>query len=300
MVYLLIVECQGHVSLLIVCLNTSVLSQYLGRLDCEARVFQFRVHIIHAHMAVDDAAIVRCAEFRLADAMKQAYAEGIDDMLGDGLRPEDASPTLPSSTLVSVKQSAAHTRRKACRQRQKEALGHPPTRQTIDRIVHDATSSYIDIGMPQMRHIRGAMTGPRARPLFDVQPQPRQVAELLNQGFEYISSSGKPLVLLDQHYRLFACFTGYPHDLSYLTAVSRAFDLIMELSNGVRFSGTHKWGSFPAINFGIHHSIGLKAPCRLKLTQGAAHIVGRLTSDPDIQHIAHFDSCQSLSLPFPL
>ena len=238
-----------------------------------------------------------CPNFSLSDAFQHTYSIDSDDT--------DQSHfgefgIVSTAEAIPQKQSSAHLRRKARRQREKQILGHSPTQKTINRIIHEAKPLYIDsdLNLQSIGHIRGAYTGPNERFSSPSQRQafkaenvrPRIAADLLAEGYQYIPWTGQPIALLDANYRLFACFTGCPDDPSYNTAANRAFDLVMQLSSSVTPSGAHRRGAFPAINFGLHHGQGLKAPQAIKLNKTAAAVVNTLVSSPDIQRLAHFDS----------
>ena len=204
--------------------------------------------------------------------------------------------TLNPVDLTS--QSAANRRRKARRLRSRAKLGHPPTRQTIDSIVHTALPLYTDFTTVKLDHVKGAFTSKCQQPrttktlkqaLADEMKRPRNVEELVSQGFQYIKWEGKSLYLIDSCNIVFAVIAAPPSKQDYASAAQQAYELAMRLSAKVT-SSPHRRGDFPAINCGVHHGIGLQAPVNLKLRKSECDVLEELLGDPGFQRLCVFQS----------
>ena len=194
----------------------------------------------------------------------------------DGCAPSAGSASPALKTSISLKtQSQANRRRKARRSLSKQLHGHPPTRETLERIVHEAEIQHVDFATQETAHIRGAFTGVCERFATEALKKahqeeirrPRSVEELLSQGFQYIGWEGRSIYIVDCNNIVFAVIAAPPSQSDYSLSAERAFQQIMLLSQRLPVPAVHRRGAYPVLNLGIHHGIGLKQPVNLKLNK---------------------------------
>ena len=203
--------------------------------------------------------------------------------------------SLPPS---SKPQSLANQRRRTRRLRFKELHGHPPTRESIESIVHEAIVHHNHFATAETAHVRGAFTGKCERfstkALRQVHREEmsraRSVEELVSQGFQYIKWEGCSVYAVDRNNIVFAVIAAPPSKPDYSLAAERVFQHIMLLSQRLPVPAAHRRGTFPAINLGVHRGIGLQQPANLRLNGRECEIAEELLQDPDFQRLCTFQS----------
>lgn len=90
---------------------------------------------------------------------------------------------------------------------------------------------------------------------------------------------------------------GKPNDPTFDASATRAFEKLERCRKQTTFKPSesqHNRGHFVAINDGIYHGQGSKAPHRLN-TGPHAPMLKELREDPDIKRLAAVASCEFLS-----